>query len=122
MSSPQYKRYSVHVIHRFLSAPTTIKSPTERVEYTMKFLAQPLTLSFLSSSTGVACLSFTDFDFNERFFFRPLMVVMVVTYFIGAFFLPILLTKLDFEVLKVGYRGEEAEASLAGKEEEFQDH
>jgi predicted RND superfamily exporter protein len=100
--------YSVHVVHRFLSAPTTIDSARERVEHTMKFLCQPLTLSFLSSSIGVACLAFTDFDFNERFFFRPLMIVMVVTYFIGSFFLPILLSKLDFEFLKVGHKGEEA--------------
>ena len=69
----------------------------------MKFLTQPLTLSFLSSTVGVVCLSFTDFAFNERFFFRPLMVVMVITYFIGTFFLPILLTKLDFKFLKVGH-------------------
>lgn len=102
--------YSVHVVHRFLSVPTAIKSPMDRVEYTMKFLAQPLTLSFLSSSVGVICLSFTDFDFNERFFFRPLMIVMFVTYFIGTFFLPIILTKLDFEVLKVGCKGEETQA------------
>jgi len=34
------------------------------------------------------------------------MVVMVMTYIIGAFFLPILLTKLDFEFLKVGHKGE----------------
>jgi len=102
-------RYSVHVVQRFLSAPSTIKSSAERVEYTMKFLTQPLTLSFLSSTAGVACLSFTDFAFSERFFFRPLMIVMVITYFIGTFFLPILLTKLDFEFLKVGHVSEEAE-------------
>jgi len=101
--------YSVHVVQRFLSAPSTIKSSAERVEYTMKFLTQPLTLSFLSSTAGVACLSFTDFAFSERFFFRPLMIVMVITYFIGTFFLPILLTKLDFEFLKVGHVSEEAE-------------
>ena len=76
----------------------------------MKFLAQPLTLSFLSSAIGVLCLAFTKFSFNERFFFRPLIVVMGVTFFIGTFFLPIILTKLDFEVLKVGHKGEEDES------------
>jgi hypothetical protein len=85
----------------------------------MKFLIQPLTLSFLSSTAGVACLAFTDFEFNERFFFRPLMVVMVMTYIIGAFFLPILLTKLDFDFLKVGHKGEAAEDGLA--DESFKD-
>ena len=68
--------YSVHVVHRFLSPPTAIQSPTEQVEYTMIFLTQHLTLSFLSSSIGRTCLSFADVDFHERFFFRPFMAVM----------------------------------------------
>lgn len=58
--------FSVHVVHRFLSAPLSIESAEDRVEYTMKFLAQPLTLSFVSSAVGIACLAFTRFEFNER--------------------------------------------------------
>eukprot|EP00593_Proboscia_inermis_P013375 CAMPEP_0171315378 /NCGR_PEP_ID=MMETSP0816-20121228/63199_1 /TAXON_ID=420281 /ORGANISM="Proboscia inermis, Strain CCAP1064/1" /LENGTH=83 /DNA_ID=CAMNT_0011805845 /DNA_START=27 /DNA_END=278 /DNA_ORIENTATION=- len=68
----------------------------------MKFLTMPLTLSFLSSTIGIICLAFTEFKFNEVYFFRPLLIVMLVTYFIGTWFLPILLTKLDFDILKVG--------------------
>merc|ERR1712038_1953478 len=94
--------YSVHVVHRFLSAPNSLGNAEDRVIYTMEFLAMPLTLSFLSSLAGVSCLAFTDFKFNEVFFFRPLMIVMMVTYYIGTWFLPIVLTVLDFDWLKVG--------------------
>merc|ERR1719330_242421 len=94
--------YSVHVVHRFLSAPNSLENAQDRVIYTMKFLAMPLTLSFLSSVAGVSCLAFTDFKFNEVFFFRPLMIVMMVTYYIGTWYLPIVLTMLDFECLRVG--------------------
>jgi len=94
--------YSVHVVHRFLSAPNNIRSAENRVFYTMQFLTVPLTLSFVSSTIGISCLAFTEFQFNEVFFFRPLMIVAVVTYYIGTWFLPILLTQLDFDFLKVG--------------------
>ena len=98
--------YSVHIIHRFLAAPIYIQEAPKRVEYAMKFLTQPLTLSFLASIIGVACLAFTDIEFTERFFFRPLMCVMTVTYFVGTFVLPITLTRLNFEFLRVGHKGE----------------
>lgn len=113
--------YSVHIIHRFLSAPTDIDSAVERVQYTMQFLTQPLTLAFLSSTIGVICLAFTDFAFNERFFFRPLMVVMLSTFYMGAIFLPVVLTKLNFGFLKVGHKGEEHVVASGKKEEKFSD-
>lgn len=94
--------YSVHVVHRFLTAPNRFENAEDRVMYTMEFLTMPLTLSFLSSVAGVACLAFTDFKFNEVFFFRPLMILMVVSYYIGTWFLPIALTVFDFDWLKVG--------------------
>jgi len=100
--------YSVHVVHRFLSAPNSLQSAHDRVVHTMKFLTMPLTLSFFSSAIGIICLAFTKFKFNEVYFFRPLITVVVVTYFIGTWFLPILLTKLDFDILKVGSNGEES--------------
>jgi len=94
--------YSIHVVHRFLSAPNSVKSAHARVVYTMGFLFIPLTLSFLSSIIGIVCLYFTEFEFNEVYFFRPLVIVMIVTYYIGTLFLPTLLTKLDFEFFRVG--------------------
>lgn len=110
--------YSVHIVHRFLAAPTSIKSAAARVEYSMKFLVQPLTLSFLASLIGVACLAFTEIEFTDRFFFRPLMCVMIITYFIGTYFLPIVLTKMDFEFLKVGNKGEHNEIFSGNENQE----
>ena len=112
--------YSVHVIHRFLSAPLSIQSASDRVAYTMQFLALPLTLSFLSSTIGIICLRFTSFKFNQVYFFRPLIIVMLVTYFVGAFFLPVCLTKMNFDALKVGQRGEENEK--IGDVDKFRDN
>merc|ERR1711933_5255 len=106
--------YSVHVVHRFLSAPLSKKSANERVEYAMKSLTLPLALAFISSTLGVVCLAFSGFEFNERFFFRPLITVMLVTYFIGSFCLPVLLTFLDVDFLKVGNSGEKDEDDVSG--------
>jgi len=116
--------YSVHVVHRFLSAPYSIKSAADRVEHTMEFLFLPLTLSFISSTIGVVCLAFTEFAFNERFFFRPLMVVMLVTYFFGTYFLPVVLRFLDVDFLKVGSVDddeEEEEKEVKKSSAEFHD-
>merc|ERR1711957_1068550 len=94
--------FSVHIVHRFLSAPISIVSATDRVDHVMDILITPLTLSFLSSVAGVCCLAFTQYKFNEVFFFRPLMIVLFVTYFVGTWLLPVILTKLDCDFLKVG--------------------
>jgi hypothetical protein len=59
-------------------------------------------MSFISSTIGVVCLAFTDFEFNRVYFFRPLMIVMVVTYFYGCWWLPALLSLLDSDKLKLG--------------------
>jgi len=94
--------FSVHIVHRFLSAPISIVSATDRVDHVMDSLITPLTLSFLSSVAGVCCLAFTQYKFNEVYFFRPLMIVLFVTYFVGVWLLPVILTKLDCDFLKVG--------------------
>ena len=62
----------------------------------------PTFMSWVSSTIGVVCLAFTDFEFNKVFFFRPLIIVMMVTYFIGCYFLPALLCYLDFDVCRLG--------------------
>jgi hypothetical protein len=109
--------YSVHVVHRYIKAPQSLNSPVERVEYAMSFLTLPTFLSFVSSSVGVVCLAFTDFEFNNVFFFRPLITVMFVTYFVGCWFLPVLLTFLNIDALKCGANDlEEKEAALPGME------
>lgn len=83
--------YSVHVVARWLRAEPGLFA-LERVHHTMSFLFLPTFMSFLSSLIGVACLAFTDFEFNEVFFFRPLILVMAVTYFFGCWWLPVLVS------------------------------
>jgi hypothetical protein len=94
--------YAVHIVHRFIKAPLHLVSAFERVEHAMSFLVLPTFMSFVSSTIGVVCLAFTDFDFNTIFFFRPLIITMIVTYYYGCWFLPVLLCGLNFDCLKLG--------------------
>ena len=80
--------YSVHIVARWLRANSNLTG-ISRVEHTMSFLMLPTFMSFLSSLIGVASLAFTEFEFNERFFFRPLILVMPITYFYGCWWLPV---------------------------------
>lgn len=59
-------------------------------------------MSFVSSTIGTICLAFTEFEFNHKYFFRPLMIVMFVSYWFGCWFLPTLLVYLDFDAVKLG--------------------
>jgi len=95
--------YSVHITHRFITAPLSYQSSSQRLEYAMKFLFLPTFMSFASSTIGVVCLAFTKFEFTKKYFFRPLIIVMFVTYFFGCYFLPVLLSVLDVEFLKLGH-------------------
>lgn len=101
--------YAVHIVARWLMADNSIKTSLERVEYTMEFLFLPTFMSFVSSTIGVACLAFTEFEFNEVFFFRPLMITMLVTYFFGCWWLPVCLTLLDFDSVRFGGVGSESQ-------------
>ena len=64
--------YSVHIVQRWLRADLSHESALSRVKYTMSFLMLPTFMSFVSSTIGVACLAFTEFEFNHVVFFRPL--------------------------------------------------
>jgi hypothetical protein len=94
--------YSVHVVHRFITAPTTVVDAKDRVLYAMEFLTLPTLLAFISSSVGILCMAGSDMDFIKTYFFLPLMVVMVVTYFFGVFQLPALLCLFQGKLLVVG--------------------
>jgi len=112
--------YSVHVIHRFMEAPNhPDDNAMERVKYAMSFLTLPTFMAFVSSAIGVVCLAFTSFEFNDRYFFRPLITMVVVTYFLGCWFLPVFLTLLDsVDALKCGpiiVTTEEKEGTLGGE-------
>jgi patched 1 protein len=101
--------YSVHTVSRWMRATNKIKSSVDRVEHAMEALMLPMFMSFVSSTIGVICLAFTEFEFNLKFFFKPLLIVMFVTYFMGCWFVPVILCYLDFDVLKMG---DSAEAAL----------
>lgn len=94
--------YSVHVVARWLMAPNSLDNSLDRVEYAMEFLFLPTFMSFVSSTIGVVCLAFTEFAFNEVFFFRPLLVVMLVTYFLGCWWLPAFLSLIDVDFVRFG--------------------
>ena len=94
--------YSVHIISRWMRADMSIATSVDRAEHTMSFLMLPTFMSFISSTIGVACLSFTEFEFNDVFFFRPLIVVMFVAYWFGCWALPVVLIYLDWDMVKMG--------------------
>lgn len=85
-----------------MKAPMNLTSPSERVEYAMSFLTLPTFMSFVSSTIGVVCLAFTKFEFNDQFFFKPLVTVMWTAYYNGCLFLPVFLTVLNVDALKCG--------------------
>ena len=94
--------YAVHIVSRWMRCNMSFTTSLERVEHTMSFLMLPTFMSFVSSTIGVICLAFTDFDFNKVFFFRPLMIVMFVSYWFGCWLLPVVLVYLDFDAVKLG--------------------
>lgn len=111
--------YTVHVVSRWLRASSR---HTDRVDFTMSFLMLPTFMSFVSSTIGTICLAFTAFEFIEVFFFRPLIIVMFVSYFYGCWFLPMVLTYLDFDFLKLGSDNDEDYADNSGKVKVNQDN
>lgn len=69
--------YTVHIVSRWLRADLNYDTGYERVDYTMSFLMLPTFMSFISSTIGIVCLAFTEFEFNKVFFFRPRKLHMV---------------------------------------------
>jgi hypothetical protein len=70
--------------------------------HAVSFLMIPTCMSFISSMIGVACLAFTEFDMVRVFAFQPLVIVMAVTYFNGCWWLPALLSLLNWNILQLG--------------------
>lgn len=94
--------YSVHIVSRWMRADSSHATSFDRVQHTMSFLMLPTFMSFISSTIGVICLAFTEFEFNSVFFFRPLIIVMFMAYWFGCWFLPVILIYLDFDTVKLG--------------------
>lgn len=95
--------YSVHIVSKYITAdPSHYKTSLERVQYCMSFLMIPTFMSFVSSVIGVVCLAFTEFEFTHQFFFKPLIIVMFITYFYGCWWLPSLLTLIPSQLVHIG--------------------
>jgi hypothetical protein len=94
--------YSVHIVSRWMRADLSHSTSLDRVEHAMSFMMLPTFMSFASSTIGVVCLAFSEFEFNRVFFFKPLIIVMFVCYLYGCWFLPVLLSHMDFDMVKLG--------------------
>lgn len=99
--------FSVHIVHRFLVAPSELTDPNDRILFTMEMLSMPTILAFASSFIGIMCMAFTDIKFIVVYFFTPLILVVCITFFYGAFFLPVLLTTFRCDFLNLGTPGSE---------------
>jgi len=82
--------FSVHVVHRFIEAPPD-KSGADRVDYAMEWLFKPTFLAFVTSAIGVGMMGLSEFEFVKMYFFGPLMIAVLATYFYGIFAMPALL-------------------------------
>merc|ERR1712176_469888 len=81
--------YSVHVIHRFLEAPQG--TAVGRMQHAMEWLFSPILMAFLTSAVSILMIAFSKFQFVRLYFFAPLAIAVLITYFFGAFSLPCLL-------------------------------
>ena len=92
MSAGFAVEYSVHVSHRFMASKAG--SAQDRVREAMEGLFLPSTLAFASSAVGIVTLVLSRFQFVRTYFFTPLFIVLFITYFYGAFALPVIFTFL----------------------------
>jgi len=86
--------YAVHIVHHFLESQAD--TAFGRVDYAMTFLFNPTAMAVASSFASVLVLGFSDFRFVTKFFFTPLVMVVVITYFYGAIVLPCALSFMNF--------------------------
>jgi len=86
--------YAVHIVHHFLESQAD--TAVERIDYAMTFLFNPTCMAAVSSFASVLVLCFSGFRFVTKFFFTPLVMVVVVTYFYGAIVLPCALSFMEF--------------------------
>merc|ERR1711881_691927 len=93
MSTGLAVEYSVHVVHRFLEAPSG--SASMRIDHAMAWLFSPTAMAFVTSAVSVLMMAFSEFRFVRLYFFAPLACAVLTSYFFGAFALPCLLGCLE---------------------------
>jgi hypothetical protein len=94
--------YSVQIFSRWMRADMSHLTSLDRAEHTMSFLMLPTFVSFISSTIRVVCLAFSPHVLSRVNFFRPTILVMCMSYWYGYWFLPVLLSHLDFDMVKMG--------------------
>jgi hypothetical protein len=94
MSIALYVEYSVHIVHRFLEAPPG--SGGERVAHAMEWLFAPSAMAFLTSAISVVMMAFSEFRFVRLYFFVPLALAVLTSYFYGCIVLPCVLGFVNF--------------------------
>jgi len=109
MSAGFSVEFSVHVVHRFVEADPSL-SPVDRVIEGVESLFMPTALGFISSAVGIMTLLFSRFSFVLIYFFVPLFIMLVVTFFFGIFMLPAILSVVDVDIFKLHGKVDEANA------------
>lgn len=100
--------YTVHVVHRFITADA--RTGLDRVLQSMEFLFLPTFLGFLTTAISVLMLALGEFTFVRKYYFAPLAITTLITYTFGIFTLPAMLTFCGFiPILKT--HGEAPEAA-----------
>jgi hypothetical protein len=89
MSTGLAVEYSVHLLNHFIASPSG--SSVHRVEHASKWLFAPSAMAFLTSAVSILMMAFSEFRFVRLYFFAPLAIAVLASYFFGAFALPCLL-------------------------------
>jgi len=86
MSTALAVEYSVHILHHFIAAPSG--SALQRIEHATKWLFAPSAMAFLTSAVSILMMAFSEFRFVRLYFFVPLAIAVLSSYFFGNFALP----------------------------------
>lgn len=93
--------FAVHIVHRWLTAPQHL-TKADRVNYAMELLSLPMGCGCAASVAGLLCMLATENHLVRESFFLPLILVQVVTFFFGTWFLPSVLYFVPDSCLRVG--------------------
>lgn len=94
--------FAVHIVHRFLTAPQSYETSTDRVNFAMELLSLPMGCGCAASVVGLLCMLSTESNLVRQVFFLPLILVQVVTFFFGTLFLPSVLAFIPCSCLRIG--------------------
>jgi len=59
-----------------------------RIDHAMAWLFSPTAMAFITSAVSVLMMASSEFRFVRLYFFAPLVIAVVTSYFFGAFTLP----------------------------------